>query len=156
MRMIAAVFLAASAVHAAGVKRPPPQAPEDLAPDSIDVSLYPVDMQETYREILLPYSEFHGGPRRFLFSPRVADADWKTYVSELYRSPPCCGACPLLSREEARQLWLFLSYDSKVRKTGANEAGWKKERRALVERFRTEYPEKYRTWLLDHPEEKVE
>lgn len=113
-----------------------PELPEDLGPAAIDVSSYPDEHRKTYAEIFLPVFGFlPGGPARVLNSPLVAPDLWRREVMRVRNRPPCCGACPLLSREEARALWRFLAYDSLRRKTGANAAAWAEHRRRLIERF---------------------
>lgn len=71
---------------------------------------------------------------------------WKRRVEDIRRRPPCCGACPVLTRQDARALWRFLVYDSLARKTGSRA----RSRRALLERFRKEQPARFRELL---PEE---
>jgi len=140
----------------------PPESPEDMGPAVIDVSGYPPEYQETYRKIFQPVYKFlRGGPARALNSPLIeldaqgervlrrehpelfsdprlaqvsADA-WRREVARVKNRPPCCGACPILSREDAVKLWRFLAYDSLRRKTGPNAASWAAQRRRLLERF---------------------
>ena len=161
MKALLALLLAASAA-AAPVKKGPPQQPEDLGPARIDVSAYPAEYRKTYDEILLPLAPFlAGGAARLLNSPLIeldaaAEADlrrrhpelfadprvavvgpdvWRREALRIKNRPPCCGACPILSLEQARALWRFLAYDSVVRKTGANAAAWAAHRRELIEKF---------------------
>jgi hypothetical protein len=140
----------------------PPELPEDLGPAVIDVSSYPAEYQVTYRQIFLPVFGFlRGGPARVLNSPlietdpegastlrrehpelfsdpriaQVAPDAWRREVMRVKNRPPCCGACPILSKEDARALWRFLAYDSLRRKTGANAMAWVEQRRRLIQRF---------------------
>ena len=143
--------------------------PEDLGPADIDVSSYPAELQAAYRDIFVPVFSFLCGTARIVNSPvieldpaaaaelrrsepglfedpRVAavSADgWKRKVKEVRDRPPCCGACPVLSSTDAKALYKFLVYDSRVRKTGARGAGWLRQRRELLERFKKEHPERY-------------
>jgi hypothetical protein len=153
LRTALAALLLASAAHSSAAAQKTPALPEDLAPDSIDVSGYPAEMKRTYNDILLPFAAFQGGARRFLYSPMIDEEEWKKLVGKLYRMPPCCGACPILKREEARSLWRFLAYDSNIRKTGPKGPAWLKDRRALIDRFKTEFPEEYRQWLDTQPQD---
>lgn len=147
-----------------------PLYPEDLGPDAIDVSLYPEEHRKAYEEVFLPVFLTLGGPARAINSPiveldpllelaqeqshpglfsdaRVAEATrdgWKRRVEEIRIRPPCCGACPVLSLKDARRLWRFLVYDSLRRKTGPAAPAWIRHRRVLLERFKTEHPERYR------------
>lgn len=140
----------------------PPELPEDLGPAAIDVSDYPADQQETYRKIFLPvYGFLRGGPARALNSPlieldpqaeavlrrdhpelfadprlaEVGSGVWRKEVMRVKNRPPCCGACPVLSMEDAKKLWSFLAYDSLRRKTGLQAPEWAAHRRALIEKF---------------------
>lgn len=144
-------------------------APEDLGPSEIDVSGYPPEHQKAYREIFLPVFKFLEGPARVLNSPliemdprleekerlknpelfadpllaEVSQDAWRKKVNEIRTKPPCCGACPVLSLQDARALWRFLVYDSLARKTGKNAGAWMRRRRSLLERFKREYPERF-------------
>jgi len=157
-----ALLLLASSRTAAVPSALPPEQPEDLGPAVIDVTGYPPEHQETYRKIFLPVYKFlRGGPARALNSPlieldpqgeqvlrrehpelfadprlaQVSADGWRREVTRVKNRPPCCGACPILSREDALKLWKFLAYDSLRRKTGANAASWAEQRRRLLERF---------------------
>lgn len=113
-----------------------PEVPEDLGPSVLDVSSYPDEHRKTYTDIFLPvYGLLRGGPARALNSPLVASDAWRREVLRVKNRPPCCGACPLISMEDARALWRFLAYDSLRRKTGPNAAVWAEHRRRLIERF---------------------
>lgn len=140
---------------------PGPREPADLGPETIDVSSYPEEYQQTYRDIFLPVYKFHGGVARAINSPlveldehleaqerrehpdlfsdtqvaQVSRDGWKKSISEIYRKPACCGACPVLSLEKARKLWRFVVYDSIQRKTGRKAATWALLRKDLVRRF---------------------
>ncbi|MBI2385480.1 MAG: hypothetical protein HYV14_05630 [Elusimicrobia bacterium] len=160
--MIPGLLLAAAlAVRA----EPAPQAsklPEDLGPATIDVSSYPPEQRRVYKEVFLRvYGFLDGGPARAINSPLLeidpageaaerrahpgeySDASlvapsrdgWRREVLRVKLRPPCCGACPVLSGEEARQLWNFLVYDSVRRKTGPAAAAWFSSRRELIRRF---------------------
>jgi hypothetical protein len=135
--------------------------PEDLGPAIIDVSSYPEEYQKTYREVFVPYFTTHGGLPRAINSPiieldahleeqvrrespqlfsdpqvaQVSRDGWKTLVRKLYLTPACCGACRLLTLEQARSLWRFLVYDSIQRKTGRKAGLWALERKDLVMTF---------------------
>ncbi|MBI4051988.1 MAG: hypothetical protein HY400_05740 [Elusimicrobia bacterium] len=118
--------------------------PEDMGPAAIDVSNYPLKYQNTYREIFLPVFNFLGETARTVNSPETSSSSWKKEVERIHRRPPCCGACPVLSRKQAKELWEFLVYDSVVRKTGPNALAWAQHRENLLERFRREYPQRYK------------
>lgn len=139
--------------------------PEDLGPGEIDVSDYPAQHQETYRTIFLSVFDFLKQTSRVVNSPLiemdpafeeserrgnpglfgvpevflVTKDGWKKYVTEIQRRPPCCGACPVLSKKEAKALWQFLVYDSIRRKTGPKAQAWAAHRKALLARFKKEF-----------------
>lgn len=135
--MISGLLLAAAlAVRAEPALKGPPKLPEDLGPAVIDVSSYPPEQQRAYRELFLPvYSFLEGGPARAINSPLIELDAWRKEVLRIKLRPPCCGACPILSREDANRLWTFLVYDSGRRKTGPAAAAWAAHRRELIRRF---------------------
>ena len=161
MKALLVVVLAAAA-WAGPRKALRPELPEDLGPAAIDVSAYPPEQQDVYKKIFLPaYAELRGGPARALNSPLIeidaageaaerrahpaiaADPSlalytrggWRGEVLRIKNRPPCCGACPRLTRADAEKLWKFLAYDSLRRKTGAAAEGWAAQRRELIRRF---------------------
>ncbi|OGS04314.1 MAG: hypothetical protein A3G41_06740 [Elusimicrobia bacterium RIFCSPLOWO2_12_FULL_59_9] len=143
--------------------------PADLGPVEIDVSGYPPEHQNTYREVFLKVFGFLRTTSRVInspvveFDPRLEEAErrlrpeafsdprillatrdgWKKKVEEIRRRPPCCGACPVLSLQEAKALWKFLVYDSLARKTGPRSEAWSRHRMRLIELFRGRYPERF-------------
>lgn len=149
--------------------------PEDLGPSDIDVSAYPEEHQKTYRETFLPVFGFLGTTARMVNSPlveldpaleaaetrlhpdlfsdplvaRATRDGWKREIAAVHRRPPCCGACPVLTLDQARALWRFMVYDSLARKTGVNAEKWIAHRRALVERFRRMHPGRTETLYSD-------
>lgn len=153
----------------------PPSCPEDLGPSEIDVSSYPEEHQKTYRETFLPVFEFFGTAARMVNSPLVeldpaleeAEArlhpdlfsdpliaratrdGWRREIAAIHRRPPCCGACPVLTLDQARALWRFMVYDSLARKTGDNAEKWIAHRRSLMERFRALHPDRMETLYSD-------
>lgn len=157
-----ALMLLAAAAWANPRPALPPELPEDLGPAVIDVSGYPPEQQEVYRKIFVPaYSVLRGGTARAINSPLIEidaageDAErrahpalaadpnlalytrrgWRGEVLRVKNRPPCCGACPRLTRAEAEKLWKFLVYDSLRRKTGSAAEGWAAHRRELIRRF---------------------
>jgi hypothetical protein len=161
--LISGLLLAAAlAVRAEPALKATAKQPEDLGPATIDVSAYAPEQKRVYRDVFLRvYGFLEGGPARAINSPLLeidpageaaerrahpeeyADASliapsrdgWRREVLRIKTRPPCCGACPVLSREEARQLWTFLVYDSVRRKTGPAAAAWFASRRELKRRF---------------------
>lgn len=160
---LAALLLCAVLGARAGTaRRGAPELPEDLGPGVIDVSGYPPEHQSTYREVFLRvYGLLRGGPARVINAPTLeidpageralrrsapelfaepgilapSPDGWRKEVLSLRSNPPCCGACPVLSRPDAWRLRDFLAYDSLRRKTGAAAASWSEHRRGLLRRF---------------------
>lgn len=139
----------------------PPAFAGDLGPSEIDVSGYPDRMQRIYRQNFQKNCAVCHSPARALNSeflelndselaklkrahpdllaaPAVIRADkdiWKRYIKRMKMRPPCCGVCPVMTHEESKEIWEFLVYDSKARKTGKRADEWQKHRRALLQRF---------------------
>lgn len=131
-----AILLFAAAARAESARSGPPERPEDLGPAAIDVSGYPPEHRRVYRDVFLPvYALLEGGPARAINSPLIEADDWRREVLRVKTRPPCCGACPVLSRADAQGLWSFFVYDSLRRKTGPAAAAWAAERRDLIRRF---------------------
>ncbi len=159
----------ALSLWAGGPSREPDFA-NDIGPSEIDVSDYPARMQAIYREKFLPLcSVCHGAARAvnaeflemdesslsglrrdhpgLLSDPQVLRADkdvWKRYIKRMKMRPPCCGACPVMTQEDSKDVWEFLVYDSIQRKTGPRAGEWQKRRRELLEEFARRYPQKYK------------
>ncbi len=152
--------------------------PADLGPATIDVSSYPAEMQNIYRTNFLKNCAVCHSPARAVNSeflelpaaeasalratspalfddPRVLLTGpdlWKRYIKRMKMRPPCCGVCPVMSDIEARDIWRFLVFDGRTRKTGPRAEDWARHRRALLEEFRKRFPERYRD-LYDPPKE---
>lgn len=151
-------------------RTPEPRYANDMGPAEIDVSDYPPRMQTLYRSNFQKNCSVCHTPARALNSefleidgsaleelrrshpawladPWVLKAGkdiWKKYVKQMKMRPPCCGACPVMTLSESRDIWEFLVYDSIHRKTGVLGASWQKERRALLKKFSEQYPEKFK------------
>lgn len=162
LRVLALAVLLPLVAAAASAPKGPPELPDDLGPAAIDVSGYPPEQQRVYRELFLPiYKEQRGGAARALNSPLVeidapgeeaerrahpaiaADpllvsytrGGWRAEVLRMKNRPPCCGACPILTRADGEALRHFFVYDSIRRKTGAAAETWAAQRRDLIRRF---------------------
>lgn len=162
LRLIALAALLPLAAAAVPSPKGPPELPEDLGPETIDVSAYPSEQRRVYQDIFLPVFAFiRGGPARALNSPLIEidvageDAErrahpaiaanpalasytrggWRSEVLRVKNRPRCCGACPVLTRADAEALRHFLVYDSLRRKTGAAAESWAAQRRELLRRF---------------------
>ena len=162
LRLLAIAALLPLFASASPAPKGPPELPEDMGPAAINVSNYPTDQQRVYQKLFVPiYSEQRGGTARALNSPlieidaageeaerrahsRIADdpqlvsytrGGWRSEVLRIKNRPPCCGACPILSRADAEALRHFFVYDSLRRKTGAVAEAWAAQRRELIRRF---------------------
>ena len=120
----------------------PPELANDLGPDTLDVSAYPPEIQTAYKKFEQKCSVCHSAARS-LNSELVTMDDWSRYIKRMWLRPPCCSACPVITKTDALTIRKFLVYDSKIRKTGANAAAWAKHRQALLAEFKAKYPAKY-------------
>jgi hypothetical protein len=85
-------------------------------------------------------------PARPLNSEIVEADAWKRYVKRMMAKPGCN-----IAPAEGKQIWTFLVEDSKVRKTGANSAGWKAHRKALLYDYKVKHPDRYKVLYADKP-----
>ena len=69
----------------------------------------------------------------------IEDKIWNRYVKRMMSKP----GCPIKG-DDGKKIWEFLVYDSKVRKTGANAAAWRKHRRKLLHEFAENYSDAYK------------
>jgi hypothetical protein len=118
-RSIAAVLLAlvafagvARIVHA---QKDEPVDPRILAydkgPAKIDVSKYPPDMQKKYALFSKKCSSCHTIARP-INCEYVLDDEWERYIKRMMRK----AGPSLISVDDGKQIFDFLSYDSKMRK----------------------------------------
>ena len=150
--------------------------PNDAGPEEVDVASYPADVQKGYRLMLTRCSACHKVARpinaQFLelsedetkkaqaeqpaiFKNKliweIAPKSWSLKVHRMMLKP---GS--KIKPEEGKQIYEFLVYDSKIRKTGANAETWRKNRAKLVEEFSKENPDAYKTLFGDAPPPAVE
>ncbi len=137
--------------------------PNDLGPNTIDVSSYPKEYQETYKVFQFKCAACHtiarpinsqyvelsdaeqaamkaSNPQMFK-DPAVWQIGahiWNRYVKKMMAKP----GCPV--GRDGKRIWQFLVYDSKARKTGANAVAWKSSRQKLLEEFAKANPGRYR------------
>lgn len=64
---------------------------------------------------------------------------WQRYVKRMMAKPGCN-----ISKDEGKKIWEFIAYDSIQRKTGANQAAWKKHRQTLLDNFKKSNPARYK------------
>ncbi len=82
----------------------------DKGPAKIDVSKYPADMQARYKAFAVKCGKCHTLARA-INSEFVLDDEWERYVKRMMRK-----AGTFISPEEGKQIFEFVTYDSKVRK----------------------------------------
>jgi len=104
-----AAFIAAAAVLAQEAVDPRVAA-YDKGPATVDVAAYPADMQTKYKVFLARCSKCHTAARA-INSDFVLEDEWERYIKRMMRKP---GSG--ISSGDARQIFEFLSYDSKIRK----------------------------------------
>jgi len=117
-RTIAAVVLALLAI--AGVARAvraqdEPVDPRilkyDKGPAKIDVSKYPADVQKKYQVFTKKCSSCHTIARP-INCEFALDDEWERYIKRMMRK----AGPSLISGDEGKQIFEFLTYDSKTRK----------------------------------------
>lgn len=107
----------------------------DLGPDTVDASKYPPDIQSYYKVFDKKCGNCHTLARP-LNAPYATPEEWNTYVNKMMRKP---GAG--MNKEQAKQIFKFLVYDSKVRKL-SNPDAWERHLQRLIDRFQKQYGSK--------------
>ena len=82
----------------------------DKGPDKINVSKYPPDMQAKYKAFAKKCSNCHSLARA-INCEFALDDEWERYVKRMMRK-----AGTLISPDEGKQIFEFVTYDSKTRK----------------------------------------
>ena len=82
----------------------------DKGPARINVSSYPPELKKSYQLFSTKCGLCHT-PARAINSDRVLESDWETDVNDM-----ATRAGKLITADDARQIYEFLVYDSKVRK----------------------------------------
>jgi hypothetical protein len=83
----------------------------DKGPAKIDVAKYPADMQNRYKLFAKKCSSCHTIARP-INCEFVLDDEWERYIKRMMRK----AGPSLISADEGKQIFEFLSYDSKLRK----------------------------------------
>jgi len=142
--------------------------PNDLGPDEIDVSSYPKEMRQAYKVFAFKCAACHTIARPInsqflelteaeikkakvdepeLFKDeKVTKVDagiWNRYVKRMMAKP----GCPV--GKDGKQIFEFLAYDSRARKTGANGKEWREQRGKLLKEFKEKYPDSFKTVFPD-------
>ena len=87
----------------------------DKGPDKINVSKYPPDMQSKYKAFAKKCSNCHSLARA-INCEFALDDEWERYVKRMMRK-----AGTLISPDEGKQIFEFVTYDSKIRKKALYE-----------------------------------
>jgi hypothetical protein len=82
----------------------------DKGPDKINVSKYPADMQAKYKVFAKKCSNCHTIARA-INCEFALDDEWERYVKRMMRK-----AGTLISADDGKQIFEFVTYDSKIRK----------------------------------------
>ncbi|MBI2119226.1 MAG: hypothetical protein HYT97_06335 [Elusimicrobia bacterium] len=85
----------------------------DLGPATVDVSSYPLNIQESYKLFLAVCSSCHTSSRP-LNSPYIKAYDWKRFIKRMHIKMGTRGYA--LDPKEEKRIVEFLVYDSKIRK----------------------------------------
>jgi len=118
--------------------------PNDLGPDSIDVSTYPAVQQANYKLFTAQCSQCHVINRPI--NTQINDAEtWKRYVKRMMSKPGC-------AIKDGKKIYEFLTFDSKLRKI-AHKAEWKKHRVDLLTQFKEKFPDRYKLLFEDRSPE---
>jgi len=83
----------------------------DKGPAKIDVSKYPADMQKKYALFAKKCSSCHTIARP-INCEFALDDEWERYIKRMMRK----AGPSLISADEGKQIFEFLSFDSKLRK----------------------------------------
>ena len=83
----------------------------DKGPAKIDVSKYPPDMQKKYQLFTKKCSSCHTIARP-INCEFALDDEWERYIKRMMRK----AGPSLINADEGKQIFEFLSYDSKTRK----------------------------------------
>jgi len=87
----------------------------DKGPATIDVSKYPADMQTRYKTFAGRCAKCHTLARA-INSDFVLEDEWERYVKRMMRKP---GSG--ISSNDAREIFAFLAFDSRIRKKAQYE-----------------------------------
>lgn len=120
----------------------------DLGPATLPaerVASYSAALRGGYELTLTRCAQCHTAARP-LNSEFVDTETWRRYVKRMMAKPGC-----EITGAEGRKIWEFLVHDSKIRKTGQNAAAWTAHRRALLEQFKREHPDRWKLLYGDRP-----
>ncbi len=85
--------------------------PFDTGPDTIDVSVYPEEMQDIYKNVFTKKCSKCHTISRPINAPYALPAEWKKYIKKMMKKP---GSA--INPIAAKKIYKFLVYDSSIRK----------------------------------------
>ena len=97
----------------------------DKGPDRIDVSKYPPEMRDTYNKVFRPKCGKCHTIARAINSDYVLDDEWERYIKRMARR-----AGTFISGAEGKQIYQFVTHDSKVRRKDLYEKKLKESQAA--------------------------
>lgn len=87
----------------------------DKGPGTIDVSKYPKEMQDRYKNLFSPKcSHCHTLARPI--NTDYAPSKWQVYIKKMMLKKNVNGKDPNISGSEGKKIWEFLVFDTKTRK----------------------------------------
>ncbi len=162
---------AAPAAVAGNVKADVGLFPNDFGPPDIDVSGYPKEMRLKYKTFAFKCAACHTIARPInsqfvefteaeiakakkdqpdLFKEplvwKIEPKIWSRYVKRMMGKP----GCPVQGAD-GKDIYTFLVYDGRMRKTGEHAAEWREQRARLVAEFAKKYPETYKNLYPNTP-----
>jgi len=144
--------------------------PNDLGPDTIDVSKYSAAEKEGYELMRAKCAVCHTAARplnsqfvQLKESEQAAEKKvhpevfknklvwqveskiWQRYVKRMMAKPGCN-----IKDAEGKKIFKFLLADSKRRKTGAMASKWGTQRKKMLKDFKAKYPDRYKDLFETH------
>jgi hypothetical protein len=90
--------------------------------------------------------------------PTLSVEDRKTWIlciKKVKMQPPCCGACKVMTTQEAKAIWKFLTGSAPRKEQEKNLEIWLVWKERLLEEFKNLSPERYKI-LYVTPSNKTE
>ena len=75
---------------------------------------------------------------------------WKKAVKKVVTTPPCCGACSVLSMSEGRKAYKYVVGEEK---TDEGEKVYKEHEKRLLDAFKYFNPSRYQHWFEKNQQE---
>lgn len=78
---------------------------------------------------------------------QLTEADkknWLVCIKKVKMKPPCCGACRIITNDEAKSIWNYLTRTTENHKSEKDFEAWLAHKKRLLEEFKKLSPERYR------------